>query len=103
MLEYKAPWYGSRIIVVDPAHTSQTCSDCNTVDAASRISRSRFVCTNCGSIFDADVNAAKNILKLGISPTGGLPGMACESSQSIGRKQEEDARENGSSALQGRE
>ena len=55
MLEYKAPWYGSRIIVVD---------------AASRIGRSRFVCTNCGSIFDADVNAAKNILKLGISPTG---------------------------------
>jgi hypothetical protein len=70
---------------------SPHCS-CATVDAASRIIRSRFVCTNCGSIFDANVNAAKNILKLGISPTGGLPGMACESSQSTGRKQEEDAR-----------
>jgi transposase len=46
---------------------------------------------NCGSIFDADVNAAKNILKPGISPTGGLPGMACESSQNTGRKQEEHA------------
>jgi putative transposase len=103
MLEYKAPWYGSRIIVVDPAHTSQCCSACGIVDAASRISRSRFVCTNCGSIFDADVNAAKIILKLGISQTGGLPGMACESSQSIGRKQEEDARKGRSSALQGRE
>jgi putative transposase len=91
MLEYKAPWYGSRIIVVDPAQTSQCCSACGTVDTASRISRSRFVCTNCGSIFDADVNAAKNILKLGISPTGGLPGMACESSRTTGRKQEEDA------------
>jgi putative transposase len=102
MLEYKAPWYGSRIVVVDPAHTSQCCT-CGTVDAASRISRSRFVCTNCGSIFDADVNAAKNILKLGISPTGGLPGIACESSQSTGRKQEEDARKGRSSALQGRE
>jgi putative transposase len=103
MLEYKAPWYGSRLIVVDPAETSQCCHACGTVDAASRISRSRFVCTNCGSIFDADVNAAKNILKLGISPTGGLPGMACESSQTTGRKQEEDAREGGSSTLQGRE
>jgi putative transposase len=103
MLEYKAPWYGSRIIVVDPAHTSQCCSVCGTVDAASRISRSRFICTNCGSIFDADVNAAKNILKLGISPTGGLPGMACGSSQTTGRKQEEDVRKDGSSALQGRE
>jgi hypothetical protein len=55
------------------------------------------------TIFDAAVNAAKNILKLGISPTGGLPAMACGSSQTTGRKQEEDAREGGSSALQGRE
>jgi putative transposase len=102
MLEYKAPWFGSRIVVVDPAETSQYCNFCGTVDAESRISRSRFVCTNCGSIFDADVNAAKNILKLGISPTGGLPGMACESSRSVGRKQEEDTRKGGSSALQGR-
>jgi putative transposase len=29
--------------------------------------------------------------------------MACESSRTTGRKQEEDAREGGSSALQGRE
>jgi putative transposase len=43
------------------------------------------------------------ILAIGISPTGGLPGMACESSRTAGRKQEEDARESGSSALQGRE
>ncbi|MBN8993038.1 MAG: transposase [Rhizobiales bacterium] len=103
MLEYKAPWFGSRIIVVDPAETSQRCNACGSVDAKSRISRSRFVYTNCGSIFDADVNAAMNILKLGISPTGGLPGMACESSRTTGRKQEEDARESGSSARQGRE
>lgn len=68
MLEYKAPWYFSRIIVVYPAQTSHCCNACGTVDAASRISRSRFVCTNCGSIFDADVTTAKNILKLGISP-----------------------------------
>jgi putative transposase len=99
MLEYKAPWYGSRIVAVDPAQTSQCCNACGNVDAASRISRCRFVCTNCGSIFDADVNAAKNILRLGISPTGGLPGMACESSRTAGRKQEADAREGGSSAL----
>ena len=63
------------------------------VDAASRISRSSFVCTGCGSISDADINAAKNIRRLGISPTGGLPGMACGSSRSAGRKQEEDPRE----------
>jgi hypothetical protein len=36
-------------------------------------------------------NAARNILALGIGPTEGLPGMACESSQTTGRKQEKDA------------
>jgi hypothetical protein len=50
---------------------------------------------------DVDVNAARNILEFGISSTGGHPGMACESSQTIGRKQEEDAREGRSSALLG--
>jgi hypothetical protein len=48
-----------------------------------------FVCTACGSIFDADVNAAKNILKLGISPTGGLAGMACESARILAGSRKE--------------
>jgi IS605 OrfB family transposase len=26
MLEYKAPWFASRIVVVDPAETSQSCN-----------------------------------------------------------------------------
>ena len=103
MLDYKAPWYGSRIVVVDPAKTSQCCNACGTVDAASRISRSRFVCTSCGVISDADVNAARNILRRGLEPTGGLPGMACGSSRLVGRKQETLARKGGSSVLQGRE
>jgi putative transposase len=54
MQRYKVPWYRYRIIVADPAQTSQCCNACGTVDAASRISRSRFVDTNCGSMFDAD-------------------------------------------------
>lgn len=45
-------------------------------------------------IFDAEVNAAKNILKPGISPTRGLPGMACESSRDY-RPEAEDARKSG--------
>ncbi|SPP92835.1 transposase (fragment) [Bradyrhizobium vignae] len=103
MLEYKCRWYGSTLVVVDPAHTSETCSACGVVDAEARITRARYVCNACGGDFDADENAARNILVKGISSTGGLPGMACESSQTIGRKQEDDAREGGSSALQGRE
>lgn len=103
MLEYKARWHGCQVLTIDPAHTSQECHACGTLDAASRISRSRFVCTSCGVISDADVNAARNILRRGLEPTGGLPGMACGSSRLVGRKQETAACEGGSSALQGRE
>jgi hypothetical protein len=66
-------WWLSRHRL-DPAQTSQRCSACQAVDAASRISRSRFVCTNCGSLFDADINAARNMLAIGV--TGGFPGLA---------------------------
>src|SRR5258705_8005788 len=44
---------------------------------------------------------ASCILKQGTSPTGGPPGMACESSRDAGRKQEEDAREGRSSGPSG--
>jgi hypothetical protein len=77
------------------------CSAYQAIDAKSRNSRSSFVCTNCGSIFDVDVNAAKNILKLGSSQTGERSGIACESSQTAGPKQEEVARESERSALEG--
>jgi putative transposase len=37
MLEYKCQcqcqWYGSTLVLVDPAHTSETCSACGAVDA----------------------------------------------------------------------
>lgn len=85
MLEYKAPLYGSKVVSVHPAYTSQQCSACTVVDAASRVNRAQFICVSCGLTCDADVNAAKNILRLG---AGGLPVMACESSRGGGRKQE---------------
>jgi hypothetical protein len=43
--------------------------------------------------------AYANILAIEISLTGGLPGMACGSSQTTGRKQENLVREGRSSAL----
>lgn len=64
MLFYKA----ARVIKVNPAYTSQTCSACGTVDKKSRDSQSRFLCTNCGFHANADHNAAINILNRGITP-----------------------------------
>jgi putative transposase len=57
-LEDKAP---GRVEKVRPAFTSQRCSVCGHVDAGSRESQARFVCTACGFACHADVNAAKNI------------------------------------------
>ena len=68
MLEYKAEWYGSHVEVVDPKHTSQTCSSCGHVSKGNRTSQSKFKCECCGVEYNADHNAAKNILvKSGIS------------------------------------
>jgi putative transposase len=57
-LEDKAP---SRVEKIKPQYTSQRCSACGHVDANSRESQPRFVCTACGFACNADVNAAKNI------------------------------------------
>src|SRR5271155_2425203 len=54
----KAP---GRVEKVKPAFTSQRCSACGQVDADSRESQARFVCTACGYACNADVNAARNI------------------------------------------
>jgi len=47
---------------VDPAWTSQTCSNCGFVHKLNR-NGEEFLCRNCGYIEDADFNASKNILK----------------------------------------
>ncbi len=56
---------GILLTKVNPAYTSQTCSFCGTVDKTSR-NGEVYSCQHCGEILDADLNAARNILKLGI-------------------------------------
>jgi putative transposase len=63
MLDYKAVRAGRTIEKVNPAYTSQTCSECGAVDKVSRKSQSKFACTQCGHAENADINAAKNIWK----------------------------------------
>lgn len=62
MLEYK-----TNVIKINPKYTSQTCNECGEKDAKSRLSQSEFVCSYCGHISNADMNAAKNILSKGIA------------------------------------
>lgn len=63
MLESKAADLGRTVERVNPAHTSQACPACGTIDAASRISQALFRCSSCGHTMNADHNAAINILR----------------------------------------
>ena len=66
-IEYKAEWYGRQFVPVPAHHTSQRCSACGHVAAGNRPSQSVFRCTNCGHEANADVNAAENIRRLGLT------------------------------------
>lgn len=63
ILAYKLEERGGRLIKVDPAYTSQTCSACGCIDKRSRESQARFVCQHCGHEIHADTNAAIEILR----------------------------------------
>lgn len=64
-LAYKMPDAGGKLVEVPAHYTSQTCSMCGTVDAASRTGKV-FKCTACGHEADADANAALEIRARGI-------------------------------------
>lgn len=60
-LEYKAALAGVAITIVDPRHTSRTCSRCGHCEKANRKSQAKFECRSCGHKANADENAALNI------------------------------------------
>lgn len=66
---YKAAANGVRVIMVDPAYTSQRCNACGYVDKRNR-DHARFDCLNCGHSDDADHNAALNIRDRAIQSLG---------------------------------
>ena len=67
-LEYFGTKLGKVTIAVNPAYTSQNCSNCGTVVKKS-LSMRTHVC-KCGFVLDRDWNAAINILKAALSTTG---------------------------------
>lgn len=60
-IAYKAAWAGVDVRFVDPAYTSQTCSQCGHCAKANRQSQASFLCQQCGFCSEADINAAINI------------------------------------------
>jgi putative transposase len=67
-LEYFGVKFGKITVAVNPAYTSQKCSNCGT-HVKKSLSMRTHVC-QCGFILDRDWNAAINILKLALSTTG---------------------------------
>ena len=80
ILESKAVSAGIPFVRVDPKFTSQTCGACGATDPESRNGES-YNCRTCGYAADADVNAAENILKRGLTELGFNP-----DPESLGRR-----------------
>lgn len=68
MLEYKASWYGKKVVKIDTFYpSSKTCSSCDYIVDKLSLSVRKWKCPKCSVEHDRDVNAAKNILRQGLS------------------------------------
>lgn len=68
MLRYKAEWYGKTLVQVDRwLPSSKTCSACGFVVESLPLNVRRWTCPRCSAEHDRDVNAARNILAVGLT------------------------------------
>ncbi|WP_101773504.1 IS200/IS605 family element RNA-guided endonuclease TnpB [Peptostreptococcus faecalis] len=66
-LEYKANWYGRKVIKVDKWYpSSQICSNCGHNDGKKELTIREWTCSNCNTNHDRDINASINIKTEGI-------------------------------------
>lgn len=82
MLSYKCDHAGVVFEEVDEAYTTQTCSNCGALpDSRPRgitgLGIRDWTCNACGVTHDRDINAARNILALGLERlAGGIPSLS---------------------------
>jgi putative transposase len=67
-LEYKAAWYGRTLLKIDKWFpSSKRCHRCGYVLNSLTLETRHWTCPTCGSVHDRDVNAARNILAVGLT------------------------------------
>ena len=70
LCENKTRKYGGVLVCVNPKNTSRKCSFCGHTEKENRLSQAEFSCKSCGYTENADRNAAKNILAIGLDSLG---------------------------------
>jgi putative transposase len=67
-LKYKAEWYGRELLEIDRFFpSSKRCSCCGHINNGLSLSERIWECAACKKILDRDINAAKNILTVGLA------------------------------------
>lgn len=67
-LRYKGQQAGRKVEVINESYTSRACSNCGSLSGPKglgQLSVRDWKCMDCGAVHDRDVNAARNILRLG--------------------------------------
>lgn len=71
-LQYKAQWYGRSFVQIDKWYpSSKRCSSCGHVREKLELDIRSWVCPECNSHHDRDINAAQNILSAGLAILAG--------------------------------
>ena len=66
MIEYKCDKYGKQSVIINPYKTSQYCSNCGYDSGKKPLNVRDWICPECNVTHDRDINAAKNILNIGL-------------------------------------
>jgi putative transposase len=77
-LTYKCQRYGRELVVISRWYpSSKTCSVCGHLLTELPLAARHWMCPSCRTRHDRDINAAKNILAVGLAVARGSPGDAC--------------------------
>ena len=84
-LKYKSEWNERELITIDRFFpSSKTCNKCKFVNQDLTLADREWICPNCGSKLDRDINASENILEQGLVIYSG-----CGTQSELKQKREE--------------